>query len=143
DVIERGSRLFDKLIVAMAINIEKLPLFSVEEREEMLRATMQERGIDNVEVEHFDGMIVDFVKSQGSRVLLRGIRSLSDFESEFQMALTNRELARDVETVFVMASLEYSFVSSRLIREVAALGGDVSRFVPPVAEAKLKQRFQR
>jgi len=130
DVIKRGARIFEKLIVAPAVNIQKNPLFSQAEREEMLRDSIAAEKLGNVEVRAFSGMIVDFVRQCGTTILLRGIRTGSDFEAEFQMALTNRELDHEVETVFVMASLEYSYVSSRLIREVAALGGDVSRFVP-------------
>ena len=140
DVIRRGSRLFDTLIVAVAVNIEKNPLFTIEERIELLREAIAAEKIDNVEVMTFTGMAVDFVRSQSSNVLLRGIRTLSDWENEFQMALTNRALDNGIETVYVMASLEYSYISSRLIREIAALGGDVSKFVPPCAEKRLNER---
>lgn len=140
DVIARGAKLFDRLVVAVAVNIGKSPIFSVDERLEMIREAVEERGLTGVEVVRFDGMIVDFVRSVGSSVLLRGIRTLSDWESEFQMALTNRDLAPDIETVFVMASLEYSYVSSRLIREVATLGGEVEKFLPPGAARRIRER---
>ena len=140
DVIRRGARLFDKLVVAVAVNIEKRPWFSAQDRVAMINETIRAEGISNASAIGFDGMIVEFVRSQGSSVLLRGIRTLSDWEAEFQMALTNRELAPDIETCFVMASLEYSYISSRLIREVATLGGDISKFVPAAALAKLSTR---
>ncbi len=129
DVIRRGAQLFGELVVACAVNISKQPLFSLNERISLLQAVT--KGVKNVRVESFDGMVVDFVKKQGARVILRGIRTFSDFESEVQMALANRTFAPEVETVFVCASLEESFISSRLIREAAALDGDVGRFVPP------------
>ncbi|MCK6439153.1 MAG: pantetheine-phosphate adenylyltransferase [Planctomycetes bacterium] len=142
DVIKRGARLFDTLVVAVAINIEKKPLFPTEERIAMLRETVRAEKIDNVEITTFSGMAVDFVREQGSHVLLRGIRTLSDWENEFQMALTNRALDTGIETVFVMASLEYSYISSRLIREVATLGGDISNFVPPAVEKRLRKQYK-
>ena len=140
DVIERGAKIFERLIVAVAMNIEKKPLFGDNERIEMIREAVAERALTNVEVIAFRGMIVDFVRASGSRAILRGIRTLSDWESEFQMALTNRELAPDVETVFVMASLQYSYISSRLIREVAALNGDIEKFVPRGAARRLRDK---
>jgi pantetheine-phosphate adenylyltransferase len=136
DVIRRGSRLFGQLVVACAVNIAKQPLFSLDERLGLLRSVT--RNIKNVRVEAFEGMVVDYVKKQGARVILRGIRTFSDFESEVQMALANRTFAPEIETVFVCASLEESFISSRLIREAAALDGDVGRFVPPQTLQALK-----
>jgi len=143
DLIERGSRLFDELIVAVAINIEKQPWFTAEERIGMIRESVADRGLNNVTVESFSGMIVDFVRAKGSRVLYRGIRTLSDWESEFQMALANRELATEVETVFVMASLEFSYISSRLIREAASLGGRVEQFVPAPVARRMRELLVR
>lgn len=139
DVIERGSKMFDTLTVAVAVNIDKRPWFAAEQRMDMIRESVSERGISNVEVESFDGMIVDLVRRKGGGVLFRGIRTLSDWEHEFQMALANRELAENVETVFVMASLEYSYISSRLIREAASLGGNIDKFVPPPAARKMRE----
>jgi len=138
DVIRRGAGLFDELVVACAVNISKSPLFSLDERLEMLRGLTSD--LPNVRVEGFSGMIVDYVRELGGRVILRGLRTFSDYENEVQMAYANRTFAPDIETVFVCASLEESFISSRLIREAAALDGDVSRFVPPLVEEKLKQR---
>jgi pantetheine-phosphate adenylyltransferase len=141
DIIGRGARIFDRLVVAVAVNFEKRGLFTVPERVEMLRT--HTAGLANVEVDSFEGLVVDYVRRRGARVILRGIRTVSDFEYEFQMALTNRSFG-DIETVFVMPSQEYAYLSARLIKEVAALGGDVGHLVPPdVAEAlaeRLKQR---
>lgn len=138
DVIQRGSHLFEELVVACAINISKQPLFSIDERVEMLKECTSE--LPNVRVESFTGMIVDYVRSQGGQVILRGLRTFSDYENEVQMAYANRTFAPDVETVFVCASLEESFISSRLIREAAALDGDISRFVPPVVAERLREK---
>lgn len=139
DIVERGARLARRLVVAVAVNVDKKPLFPVEERVRMLEEAT--RGIPNVEVTHFEGMAVDFVRRRGATVLLRGIRTVSDFETEFQMALTNRVLAPTIETVFVMASLPTSFLSSRLIKETASLGGDVTPFVPAHVARRLAQKF--
>jgi pantetheine-phosphate adenylyltransferase len=139
DVIKRGTKLFDELVVACAVNISKQPLFSLEERLDLLLTVTT--GLGSVRVESFEGMVVDYVKKQGARVILRGIRTFSDFEAEVQMALANRTFSPEIETVFVCASLEESFISSRLIREAAALDGDVGRFVPmPVLEALKTKR---
>lgn len=144
DVIRRGAALFDRLIVAVAINQEKTAMFSLDERLDMIRESVKGIGPGEVEVDTFTGLVVDYVRKRGAKAILRGIRTMSDWEYEFQMALTNRTFAREVETVFVMASLEYSFVSSRLIKEAAAAGGDVSAFVPahvePLLKAKLGER---
>ncbi|MBX3473291.1 MAG: pantetheine-phosphate adenylyltransferase [Planctomycetes bacterium] len=139
DVIRRGAALFDKLVVACAINVQKSPLFELEERLEMLREVT--RGLENIEVASFSGMAVDFVRGLGSRVILRGLRTFSDFESEVQLAYANRTFAPELETVFVCASLEESFISSRLIREAATLGGDIERFVPAVVAMRLRRKY--
>lgn len=139
DVIRRGAALFDKLVVACAINIQKSPLFSLDERLEMLREVTG--NLPNVEIDSFSGMVVDYVRGLGSRVILRGLRTFSDFESEVQMAYANRTFAGDIETVFVCATLEESFISSRLIREAAALDGDIGKFVPAPVAARLRQKF--
>lgn len=140
DLIERSTHLFDKLIVAVLRNEEKRPLFSVEERQAMLREVLA--GYANVEVDAFDGLLVDFASRRGASVILRGIRAISDYEYELQMALMNRRLHPEIETVFLLASEDYSFISSRLVKEVAALGGNISGLVPPVVEQRLKQKFQ-
>ncbi|MCL6545459.1 MAG: pantetheine-phosphate adenylyltransferase [Bryobacteraceae bacterium] len=140
DLIERGSRLFDWLIVAILENAAKEPLFSVEERMEMLREVT--RPFPNVSIDSFHGLLVDFMKERNAQVILRGIRAISDYEYELQMALMNNRLWPGVETVFLMSSEAYSFVSSRLIKQVFELGGDVSGLVPPIVEARLKNRVR-
>jgi pantetheine-phosphate adenylyltransferase len=142
DVIKRGALIFDEIIVAVSgTSVTKSPLFSEAERLAFLqRHTMD---MPNVRVEVFNSLAVDYVRSLGMKVLLRGIRTASDFEYEYQMAITNRKLASDVETVFVMASLEYSYVSAKLIREIMSVGGSVSAFVPADVETALKEKFVR
>lgn len=139
DVIERASRLFSRLIVAVLRNDGKRPLFSLEERLEMLRESLKHLG--NVEVDSFDGLLVDYATRRGATVIVRGIRAISDYEYELQMALMNRRLRPQIETVFLMAGEAYSFISSRLVKEVASLGGDISGLVPPVVQQKLKTKF--
>jgi pantetheine-phosphate adenylyltransferase len=140
DVIERGARLFSRLVVAVAWNAEKKPLFTVEERV----ATLKElcRSQNNVEVAAFSGLVVEFARRLGVPCLLRGVRTATDFEYELQMAHTNRDLAPEVETVFVMPSLRYSYVSSRLIRESVALGADVSHLIPAQVQERLRERLR-
>ena len=139
DLIHRGSRLFERLIVGVAVNPAKEPLFSPEERVEMIGELVA--GIDNVEVEHFRGLVVDFARRKDAPTILRGLRTVSDFEYEFQMALTNRDFADEVETVFVMPSLRYSYVSSHLIKESIIMGADVSHMLPREVEQRLKKRL--
>lgn len=138
DVIERGAKLFGKLIVSVLGNDTKQPLFTVAERVDMLNEVV--RGHANVEVASFDGLLVDFAHQKGATVLLRGIRAISDYEYELQMALMNRRLRPGIETVFLMAGEEYSFISSRMVKEVIRLGGSVSGLVPPQVEGRLRQR---
>jgi pantetheine-phosphate adenylyltransferase len=139
DLIQRGSRMFDKLIVSILQNAAKEPLFSVEERMEMLREVVQ--VYPNVEVDSFHGLLVDHAAAHGATVLLRGIRAISDYEYELQMALMNRRLRPGIETVFMMANETYSFISSRLVKEVCGLGGDITGLVPPSVEARLGRRM--
>jgi pantetheine-phosphate adenylyltransferase len=139
DLIQRGSRLFDQLIVSILRNDQKRPLFSVEERAEMLREVVQ--VYPNVSVDSFEGLLVDHAAAHSATVLLRGIRAISDYEYELQMALMNRRLRPDIETVFMMANEAYSFISSRLVKEVFKLGGNISGLVPPSVEARLHQRL--
>lgn len=138
DVIERAVRVFGRLVVAVAHNLEKEPRFTVEQRVEMLQKTTN--GIPGVEVDQFRGLLVDYARRRGATVIVRGLRALSDFEYEFQMALTNRKICSDVETLFLMPSEQYSCISSRMIKEIAALGGDVSAFVPDVVTQMLKTK---
>lgn len=140
DLIERGSRFVDRLIVSVLRNEHKHPLFSLEERVEMLREAAA--GFSNVEVDSFDGLLVEYATRKQARVILRGIRAISDYEYELQMALMNRRLAPDIETVFMMSGEAYSFISSRLVKEVIKLGGNVSGMVPPFVEERLRQRLR-
>ena len=135
DLIERGARLFDRVIVAVLTNTSKQPLFSVPERVAMMREVFRARP--NVEVETFEGLLVDYVRRRQASVIVRGLRAVADFEYELQMALMNRHLDADIETVFMMPDERYTYVSSHLVREVAALGGSIAGLVPAVVEARL------
>lgn len=141
DVIRRGAKIFDRLIVAVADNPAKQALFTKEERVEMIREVT--KGFRNVEVDSFDGLVVDYVRRRKAHVILRGIRTISDFEYEYQMALTNRTFAPDIETTFLLTHEEYSFMSSRLIKEAASLGGDVSAFLPKEVEKRLRAKLRK
>ncbi|MFA6079350.1 MAG: pantetheine-phosphate adenylyltransferase [Candidatus Omnitrophota bacterium] len=140
DLIKRATKIFDKVVIAVAANRSKSPLFSVEERVMMLKDAV--KGMNSVVVENFDGLVVDYIKKSGSNVMIRGLRMLSDFEYEFQMALTNRKLDEDIETIFMMPSESYSYVSSKLIKEAASLGADVSNFVPKKVQTLLKKKLK-
>jgi pantetheine-phosphate adenylyltransferase len=139
DLIQRGSKLFEHLTVAILINPVKNPLFTVEERVEMLRESTSSLG--NVSVATFDGLMVEFARRLGATAVLRGIRAISDYEHEFQMALMNRRLAPEIETVFLQPAGRYSFVSSRMLKEVFSFGGDVSGLVPPNVLKRLRNRM--
>lgn len=141
DIIERSSRLFDHVIVGVAVNPGKSPLFTPEERVEMLRQAAA--SLKNVEVDSFQGLTVNYAQARGATVVVRGLRVLSDFENEFMMALMNRKLDEKIETVFMMTSREYAFLSSSAVREVAALGGDYADLVPPGVAEKLGRKFGR
>ena len=138
DLIERAARIFERLVVAVLRNTEKAPLFTLGERVDMLHEVTQ--AFSNVEVDTFDGLLVDYARRRQARVLLRGIRAVSDYEYELQMALLNRKLEPGLETVFMLPAVSYSFVSSRLVREVARLGGPVSGLVPPAVEQRLRAK---
>jgi len=139
DLIARGSRLVDRLVVAILKNTQKQPLFTVEERAEMVREATGE--FSNIEIGSFDGLLVDYAAERGANAILRGIRAISDYESELQMALINRRLRPESETLFLMAREEYSFISSRMIKEIVTLGGDVSSFVPEHVADRLRAKF--
>ncbi len=139
DIIKRAVKVFDKVIVAVAHNSEKDPLFTVPERVEFLKRST--KGIKGVDVDVFHGLVVDYVKTKNSRVVIRGLRMISDFEYEFQMALTNRKLSKDVETIFMMPSEAYSYLSSKLIKEAASLGANLKDFVPPFVEKAIKSKL--
>ena len=138
DIIERGARLFDRIIVAILVNAEKSPLFTTAERVDIARKVFKDRA--NVEVDTFDGLLVDYVAKRKANVLVRGLRAVSDFEYEFQMALMNRHLNPMIETVFMMPAEKYSYISSRLIKEVFALGGQVHGLVPELVETRLREK---
>jgi len=138
DVVHRAVKVFGGLTLAIVKNPEKKGLFTLDERVDMLRdATKGTRGI---RIDTFDGLLVDYVKKRGANVIVRGLRAISDFEYEFQMALTNRKLNEDIETMFLMSSDQYSYLSSRAIKEISALGGDVRQFVPAYVAAQLKKK---
>ncbi|MFQ5663580.1 MAG: pantetheine-phosphate adenylyltransferase [Terriglobia bacterium] len=138
DLIERASKLFDRLVVAVLLNPEKDPLFTVAERVEMLKETVAH--LPTVEVDTFGGLLVDYARRKGARVLLRGIRAVSDYEYELQMALMNRQLEPEIETVFMLPAEAYSYLGSRLVKEVARLGGSVKDLVPPAVETRIRAR---
>jgi len=138
DIISRGARLFDRIIVAILVNAEKSPLFSMQERVEILRDVFKDQP--NVEVDTFGGLLVEYVERRQAQVIVRGLRAVSDYEFEFQMALMNRRLTPNIETVFMMPAEQYTYISSRLIKEVFALGGQVQGLVPDLVEQRLRAK---
>src|SRR6184192_2075888 len=141
DVIERARKLFDEVVVAVAHNDEKQPLFSLKERLDLLRETAG--TISNVRIAEFQGLLVEFAKTEKAGAVIRGLRAVSDFEFEFQMALMNRKLETGVETIFLMPKEEYTYLSSRIVKEIASLGGHVSSFVPACVAKALNRKFNR
>ena len=141
DVIERGSKMFSRVIVAILQNEAKLPLFTVAERMEMLRESLA--GFSGVDVDTFQGLLADYALARGARVILRGIRAISDYEYELQMALMNRRLQPGLETIFLPASETFSFISSKLVKEVISLGGNITGLVPPLVEERLRRRIAK
>jgi pantetheine-phosphate adenylyltransferase len=139
DIIQRGLKIFDKIIVAALKNPTKTYLFSLEERMDMLMATFKKTP--NIEVDYFEGLLVDYLKKIGVNTVVRGLRAISDFEIEFQMALMNRSIKPEIETIFLVPSICYSFVSSRLVKEIYQLGGGVEKMVPDVVDKKLKEKY--
>lgn len=140
DLITRARAIFDEVIVAVATSPDKDPVFNAQERVGLLQQATEK--MDGVTVEAFDNLFVDYIRKRGARVMIRGLRMVSDFEYEFQLALTNRKLSGEVETIFMMPSEAYSYVSARLIKEAAKLGADVSAFVPPFVAEALKRKFR-
>lgn len=140
DLIKRATQIFENVIVAVANNAHKNPLFSLKERLAMVQQAT--KGIKGITVESFDGLVIEYARKKGIRVLIRGVRMISDFEYEFQMALTNRRLNQDIETVFLMPSEKYAFLSSKLLKEAASLGAELSSFVPAVVEERLKEKLK-
>ena len=141
DIITRGARLFDRIIVAILVNAEKAPLFTMDERVEITREVFKAQT--NVEVDTFDGLLVDYVARRDAQVIVRGLRAVSDFEFEFQMALMNQRLQPTIDTIFMMPAEQYTYISSRLIKEVFALGGRVHGLVPDMVEARLRDKLDR
>ncbi|ADL07803.1 pantetheine-phosphate adenylyltransferase [Thermosediminibacter oceani] len=141
DIIERSSRLFDRLIVAVLRNPSKKPLFTVEERIEMIKKSVSH--IKNVEVDYFSGLLVDFARLKKACIIVKGLRAVSDFEYELQMALMNKKLDEEIETVFIMTNAKYSYLSSSIVKEVASLGGCVKELVPPLVAEKLREKFNK
>ncbi len=140
DVAKRAAELFDKVIVCVAVNTLKAPLFTGEERVEMIRESVKD--IRNIEVDEFNGLLVDYARRMEARAIVRGLRAVSDFEYEFQMALTNRKLCADIDTVFLMPHENYTYLNSTIVREIARFGGDVGEFVPPHVKLRLLKKFR-
>src|SRR3979490_2257138 len=138
DIISRGARMFDRIVVAILVNAEKSPMFSMQERVEIAREVFKPHP--KVEVDTFDGLLVDYVERKQAQVIVRGLRAVSDFEFEFQMALMNRRLNSKIETVFMRPAEQYSYISSRLIKEIFSLGGRVHGLVPDMVEARLRDK---
>jgi pantetheine-phosphate adenylyltransferase len=141
DIIERASRLFDEVIVAVSTNIRKNPMFTSEERTEMIREACSH--LPNVRVEPLSGLLVHYAEAQGAQVIVKGLRAISDFEFEFEMALMNRRLNERIETVFLMTSAEYSYLSSSLVKEIAGFGGSIEGLVPKIVEEHLQRRLSK
>lgn len=141
DIINRALKIFDEVIIAIARNDKKNPMFSVEERLELIKAVLA--GNDRVRIETFDGLLVDYVRKSKAQAIIRGLRAISDFEYELQMAQINRSISKDVETVFLMTSVFYSFLSSSIVKEVSSLNGPVDGLVPPVVKKALDAKFNR
>jgi len=139
DLIRRAWRIFPRLTVAIAENMEKTPYFSLSRRLELIRECLADDGDMNIEVESFSGLLIDYAARKNAQVLIRGLRAVSDFEYEFQMTLTNRKLSPSLETIFLMPSEAYSYISSRMVKEIFLLGGDVSIFVPPPVMRAFKE----
>jgi len=138
DIITRSAKIFDKLIVAVISNPNKKPLFSISERVKILKNTVKDATLKNVEILSFDGLLVNFIKKKNAKIIVRGLRAVSDFEYEFQMALTNRKLHPEIETVFLTPTEKWTYISSTLVKEIASLKGSVKCFVPPMVEVMLK-----
>ena len=139
DIMERALRIFDSLIVAVAVNPYKNPLFTVEERVMMIQEETE--SWEHIRIESFDGLLIDYARNKGAQSIIRGLRAVSDFEYEFQMALTNRSLNSNIETVFLMPSEQYTYLDSTIVKEIAHLGGNVSQFVPKGVEKRLKEKL--
>jgi pantetheine-phosphate adenylyltransferase len=138
-IINRALKIFDNLIIAILVNPKKIPLFSLEERKAMIEEVLKDKS--NVEIDSFEGLLVDYAVKRGSNVVVRGLRALSDFEFEFQLALMNRKLNRDVQSVFLMTDYKWFYISSTIIKEAASLGGKIDGLVPPIVCKRLKEKY--
>ncbi len=141
DLVDRGLRIFDEILIAVAPNPKKQPLFSLQERLALIKESVKD--CQNVRIEPFDGLLVDYVKHKGGVAIIRGLRAISDFEYEMQMALMNRRLVTEIETVFMMPSEEFSFITSTIVKEVASFGGSVKGLVPEVVERALREKYRK
>lgn len=141
DIIKRSSKVVDELVIGVLVNKNKIPTFTIEERLDMIREAI--KGLPNVTVSYFEGMTVDFARKSNANIIIRGLRAVTDFESEMQIAQTNHSIEPDVDTMFFTTSLEYAFLSSTIVKEVAFYGGDVSQFVPENVEKMLKKRYSQ
>ena len=141
DIIKRAAKISDKLIVAVLNNMDKKALFTVSERLEMIKDAI--KGIDHLEVDSFEGLTVDYCKKKNANIMIRGLRAVTDFEYELQLAHTNRELNNEVDTVFLLADIEYSYLSSSAVKQVCEFGGDISKFVTPLVCKKLKEKYSK
>lgn len=139
DIIERSAGLFDRVVIGVLTNSQKTPMFSPEERVEMLREVT--RQFPNVEVESFSGLTVDFARKSGAKFMIRGLRAVTDFEYELQLSHTNREIAPDIDTIFFTTGINFGYISSSVTKEIASYGGDISRFVPPLVEERVKAKL--
>jgi pantetheine-phosphate adenylyltransferase len=139
DIIKRASKIFDRVIVAVLINSSKKPMFTTGERKELIEEVVSD--IENVEVHDFDGLLVDYLKSNGYNIIVKGLRAVSDFESEFQMASMNRVLYEDIETVFIMTATDYSYLSSSMVKEIFAFGGNIEKFAPGPVVDKMRRKL--
>ncbi len=140
DIIKRAAKMFDKVIVAVLVNMSKTPSFTIEERIAFLETTLE--GVDNVEIVGFSGLLADYAKERGAKAVVKGLRAMSDFEYEFQMALTNKKLNPELDTVFLTSDSQYMYLSSSMVKQVASLGGDISFFVPASIHAQVCERLK-
>jgi len=141
DIIERASKIFPQLVVAVLSNPQKIPLFTLEERKEMLQKSTEH--LPNVQIETFSGLLVRFARQKGCRIIIRGLRAISDYEYETQIAIINRKMAPEIETLFLPTSSEYSYLNSTVVKEIARFGGCLAKLVPPFVEKKLKEKFSK
>lgn len=141
DVLKTGSEIFDKVIIAVSNNSQKTGFLSVEERVKLIKKSIE--GLDNVEVDSFEGLTVEYAKSKGAKILLRGLRAVSDFEYEMQLSQTNSALSEDIKTVFLITKPKYNFISSSTVKDIVTMGGDISKFVPDSVDKYLKEKFNK